>query len=67
MDFPGGSDGKGSACNVGDLGSTLLLRRPPGERNSYPLQYSHLVSSSNEETWQATVPGVAQSQTQPSD
>ena len=31
--FPGGSDGKASACNVGDLGSILGLRRSPGEGN----------------------------------
>ena len=37
--FPGGSDGKESACNVGDLGSLLGLGRSPGERNGYPLQY----------------------------
>ena len=37
--FPGGSDGKESACNVGDLGSILGLGRSPGERNGYPLQY----------------------------
>ena len=34
--FPGGSDGKESACNAGDLGSVPGLRRFPGE--GYPLQ-----------------------------
>ena len=34
--FPGGSDGKESACNVGDLGSILGLRRFPGEGKDYP-------------------------------
>ena len=29
--FPGGSDGKESACNVGDLGSIPRLGRSPGE------------------------------------
>ena len=29
--FPGGSDGKESACNVGDLGSISMLERSPGE------------------------------------
>ena len=38
--FPGGSDGKESACNVGDLGSIPVLGRPPGEGNGYPLHYS---------------------------
>jgi len=34
MDFPGGSDGKESACNAGDLGLILGLGRSPGERNA---------------------------------
>ena len=37
LGFPGGS-----ACNAGDLGSIPGLRRPPGERKGYPLQYSGL-------------------------
>ena len=41
----GGSDGKESACNVGNLGSTPGLRRSPGEGNGYPLQYSGLENS----------------------
>ena len=40
MGFPGGSDNKESACNVGDLGSVSGLGRSPGEGNSYPFQYS---------------------------
>ena len=35
--FPGGSDSKESACDVGDLGSVLGLGRFPGERNGHPL------------------------------
>ena len=42
MGFPDGSDGKESACNVGDLGSIPGSRRSPGEGNEYPLQYSYL-------------------------
>ena len=42
MGFPGGSAGKESACNAGDLGSIPRLGRSPGEENSYPLQYSGL-------------------------
>ena len=42
MGFPGGSDGKESACNMGDLGSITGSGRLPGERNGYPLQYSCL-------------------------
>ena len=38
--FPGGSAGKESACNVGDLGLIPGLGRSPGEGNGYPLQYS---------------------------
>ena len=40
--FPGGSDCKGSACNVGNLGSISGLGRSPGEGNCYPCQYSYL-------------------------
>ena len=43
--FPGGSDGKESACNVGDLGSIPRLGRFPGEGNGYPLQYLCLENS----------------------
>ena len=39
---PGGSDGKQSACNVGDLALTPGLGRSPGEGGGYPLQYSGL-------------------------
>ena len=40
--FPGGSDGKESACNAGDLGLIPGLGRSPGERHGNPLQYSCL-------------------------
>ena len=36
--FPGGSDGKESACNAGDPGSIPGLGRSPGEGNGNPLQ-----------------------------
>ena len=39
-DFPGGSDGKASAYNVGDPGSIPESGRSPGEGNGNPLQYS---------------------------
>ena len=42
LDFPGGSDGKTSACNAGDPGSTPGLGRSPGEGNGNLLQYSRL-------------------------
>ena len=38
--FPGGSESKESACNVGDLGWIPGLGRSPGEGNGYPPQYS---------------------------
>ena len=45
MGFPGGSAGKESACNEGDLGSVSGLGRSPGEGKGYPLQYSGLENS----------------------
>ena len=41
-DFPGGSDGRESACNVGDLGSIPGSGRFPGGGHGNPLQYSCL-------------------------
>ena len=43
--FPGGSAGKESACNAGDIGSIPDLGRSPGEGNGYPFQYSGLENS----------------------
>ena len=43
--FPGGSAGKESICNAGDLGSIPGLGRSPGEGNGSPLQYSDLENS----------------------
>ena len=40
--LPGGSDGKESACNVGDPGSIPGLGRSPGEGHGNPLQHSCL-------------------------
>ena len=45
LGFPGGSDGKESPWNVGDLCSTTGLGRSPGEEKGYPLQYSGLENS----------------------
>ena len=42
LDFPGGSDGKESACSVGDLGSIPGLGRSLGGQYGNPLQYSCL-------------------------
>ena len=63
MSFPGGSDGKASARNVGDLGSIPGLGRSPGEGNGNPLQYSCLENPTDGGAWWATVPGVAKSWT----
>ena len=62
MGFPGGSAGKESACNVGDLGSILGLGKSPGEGKGYPLQYSGLQNSMD-----CIVHGVTKSRTGPSD
>ena len=54
LGFPGGSDGKESTCNVGDLCSIPGLGRCPGEGNSYPLQCSGLENPHGQSQW-ATV------------
>ena len=61
--FPGGSDGKESACSAGDEGSIPGSGRSPGEGNDNPLQYSCLGNPMNRGAWQATVHGVAKSRT----
>ena len=47
--FPGGSDGKESACNVGYPGSIPGSERSPGAGNGYPLHYSCLENSMERE------------------
>ena len=42
LGFPGGTDGKESSCNVGDLGSIPGLGRSPGGGHGNPFQYSCL-------------------------
>ena len=42
LGFPGGSTGKESACNVGDLDLILGLGRSPGGGHGNPIQYSCL-------------------------
>ena len=61
--FPGGSDGKESACNAEDLGLIPTLGRSPGVGNGYPLQYSCLENLMDRGAWQATAHRVAKSQT----
>ena len=59
--FPGGSDGKASVYNAGDLGSIPELGRSPGEGNGYPPQYSCLENPMDRGNWQAVVHGVTES------
>ena len=61
MGFPGGSESKESACNVGDLGLIPELRRSPGEGNGYTPQYSCLENSIARGAWQGMVHGVTKS------
>ena len=61
--FPGGSDGKESACNAGDLGSILESGKSPGGGHINPLQYSCLENSIDRGAWQATVERIAKSWT----
>ena len=49
--FPGGSDGKASACNAGDSGLIPGLGRSPGEGNGSPLQHSCLESPMDGGAW----------------
>ena len=65
--FPGGLDGKESACNVGDPDLIPRLGRCPGEGTGNPLQYSCLENSTDRGAWWATVHAVTKSQTQTSD
>ena len=51
LDFPGGSDGKASAYNAGDLGSIPGSGRSPGEGNGNPLQYSCLENPMDRRAW----------------
>ena len=59
--FPGGSDGKESACNAGDPGLTPGSGRSLGEGNSNSLQ-SSLENPMDRGSWQATAHEIAKSQ-----
>ena len=58
--MPGGSGVKVSACKAGSISGS---GRSPGEGNGNPLQYSRLENPKDRGTWQATVHGVAESDT----
>ena len=63
MGFPGGSEVKASAWNVGDLGSIPGSRRSPGEGDGNPLQHSCLENPMDRGAWWAAVHRIAKSQT----
>ena len=60
--FPGGSDGKESACCAGYLGLIPRSGRSPGEGTGYRLQYSCLENHMGRGAWWARVHGVTKSQ-----
>ena len=57
MGFAGGSSGKESVCNAGDLGLIPGLGIFPGEGKGYPLQYS-----GKENSMDCIVHGVAKTE-----
>ena len=61
MGFPGGSDGKETTCNEGDLSSIPGLGRSREGGHDNPLQCSCLESPRDGGAWWAAVYGVAQS------
>ena len=63
MGFPGGSDGKDSACNVGDLGSIPGLGISPGEGMATHSSILAWKIPMDRGAWWATVHGVAKSLT----
>ena len=63
LGFPGGSDGKESACNAGDRGLIPGLGRSPGGGSGNALQCSCLENPTDRGAWRAPVHGVAESQT----
>ena len=67
LGFPGGSDGKESTCNAGDLGSIPGSGTFPGGGHGNPFQYSCLESPMDRGAWWATVHGVAKSRERLSD
>ena len=62
--YPSNSDGKASACNAGDPGSSPGLGRSSGEGNGNAIQYSCPENFMDRGAQQATVHGVSKSWTQ---
>ena len=62
-DFLGGSDGKESVCNTGDLGSVLGSGRSSGEGNGNPLWYSCLENPMDQGDWRAILHKVVKNRT----
>ena len=61
--FPGGSAGKASTCNAGDIGLISGLGRCSAGGHGNPPQYSCLENTMDRGVWRATDPGVAKSRT----
>ena len=67
LGFPGGSDGKESACNAGDLGLIPGVGRSPRGGHGNPLKDSGMENHMDRGAWWAIVHEVTKSQTQLSD
>ena len=65
--YLGGSNGKESACSVGDLGLIPGMGRAPGGGHGNPLQYSCLENFIDRRAWRATAHGVTERRTQLND
>ena len=65
--YPGGSDGKESGCNAGDLGLIPELGRSPGKGNDNPLEYSFVENPHGQRSLVDYSPWVAKSRTRLSD
>ena len=63
MDFPGGSAGRESACNAGDLGSILGWENPLEEGMTTHSSILARRMTVDRGAWQATVRGVTESDT----
>ena len=61
--FAGASDGKESACTVGDPSSIPGSGRFSGEENGYLFQCPFLENSMDRGAWRAIVHGIAKSRT----